>query len=360
MNPKKTSYAQENPSPAITLSSPASCAASIPYLLGFYPQGSAVFLCVKDGALLATARLDLPDLIDDVSEVADQIAQRVADSGATHAIVAVFPHDDDIPQGPLYFTRDPREPFEDFVDIICEALSFEGVITLDCLLVERDQWWSFFCSDDCCLTGHDFDTPDAQNSVDHFTQSGRVVAENREVLEHELDFQPSWIADEVRNGQWESSIFSTDSDARDLREAWRDTALETFRNLIEHSRLGGLDMGESYIPQLIVSLHDIRVRDTLVWRVLKSGRWTSAHRLFVRLSCATPPGFRAPVTCLAGLFAWQMGDGARARCGVNEALLDDPDYSFAHLLVAGLDSGMPPNRWREALLALDEGTCRHG
>src|SRR5690606_27251608 len=77
--------------------------------------------------------------------------------------------------------------------------------------------------------------------------------------------------------------------------------------------------------------------------------WTGALR---EVLAHAPAGEHAPAATLLALLAWWSGDGAIAGCWLAMALAANPAYTFAELLSATLDAGLPPG-WARRPAAQD-------
>jgi hypothetical protein len=146
--------------------------------------------------------------------------------------------------------------------------------------------------------------------------------------------------------------------APDRLEAWRDDAV---------TRLGRLLRGEepepSAVAEIVLSLNDVRVRDTVLWDLMDADAeegWRRAQAVLAHCVRLAPPGAVAPAAAVLAICCWQRGDGARAGVALERALADDPSYSLALLVHQALGAGLPPGAWRGAMAGLRREECRHG
>jgi len=114
------------------------------------------------------------------------------------------------------------------------------------------------------------------------------------------------------------------------------------------------------IAELLMSLADIPVRDTLIWEVMHDdpGTWVALAERLVGVVAAAPDSHVAPPATVLAIVRWQMGDGSRASAAVDRALAADPDYSLARLVDRCLAVGLHPATWREGLAELSRAECR--
>ena len=114
------------------------------------------------------------------------------------------------------------------------------------------------------------------------------------------------------------------------------------------------------VAQVCVALRDLRVRDTVLWELLRAERadWLGAADRLVSVVSSTPEEALAPPSTVLAILRWQCGDGSRAWAAVDRALAAEPDYSLATLVGRCLATGMHPALWREGLAALTRDDCR--
>ena len=157
-----------------------------------------------------------------------------------------------------------------------------------------------------------------------------------------------------------------DRDARDhvmtrlsrhspVKEASRDAAIAKV-----HDRLTDQQLSAEGIAEVLVSLTDVQVRDTVLWDLMHEdpSRWpVIAARLARAVAAAPDTHVAAPATLLA-ILRWQMGDGSRATAAIERALSADPAYTLARLVDGCLATGMHPAVWRGGLADLSREACR--
>lgn len=322
----------------LSLRSPDALLAAVPYLLGFHPEESLVAVWLRDGRILLTQRIDLPDaeapLPTWVQALWGHAAARCADE---LVLVAVSAHAVPVP----------------VIEAATQPAVEAGVCIRDVLRLRGDRWWSLVCADATCCPpeGRLVHRAAADAVAAEFTGRGRAPMPARADLVSQVAHDP------VRSVAVSGRI-TTPPRGRGALEAWRDRMIVRVAHLLD--RADPLDVPE--IADVASGLSDIRVRDTLLW---DAARWDDedACRALDRLiECvrATPMSAVAPVATSAALVAWLSGDGARALVALERAQDADAGYSLALLLAASLRAGLPPSAWREAMGSLDRGTCRHG
>lgn len=140
-----------------------------------------------------------------------------------------------------------------------------------------------------------------------------------------------------------------------LDEAMRDRAIA----LVVRS-LDDAPMTPDLIASLLVSLADVRVRDTVLWDLMHSGpdTWSRAADRLARVVAGSPDGRVAPPATLLAILRWQLGDGSRAAAAVERALAGDPAYALADLINRSLLAGLHPGVWAAGLADLSREACR--
>lgn len=324
----------------LSLKSPAALVAAIPYLLGFPPAASVVFVWLEERRLLLTQRLDLPtaDGRDDdgwlqavwghaAADHADELVAVAYDDGLRPELLAGLMH----------------------------TAAATGISVRDVLVVRDGRWRSLLCTDEQCCPAEGRPVPegDRDEVAAEFAMLGRAPVASRAELVRGFAPDPADPALVV-------AVEAGAQIAPDTLEQWRDQSIVDILDLLGDARPRPLT--SHVVATVVVGLVDIRVRDTVLW---EASRW-SADDLCAAVATlqpvvrAAPVGWVAPVaTCCAAL-AWLAGDGARALAALDRVAADDPEYSLARLLQASVTAGLPPSVWRDAMGSLTRGQCRHG
>jgi hypothetical protein len=123
------------------------------------------------------------------------------------------------------------------------------------------------------------------------------------------------------------------------------------------------DMSDKTLHKIGRSLHDVRVRDTLLREVLISGRGNE-DLVLDYLTCVADrvhPLDAAPVLTLCAILEWMRGENlGMAYAFLIGAEHANPDYSLAILIRAALDAGMPADVWADEMAAIPYGVVRYG
>lgn len=138
-------------------------------------------------------------------------------------------------------------------------------------------------------------------------------------------------------------------------EASRDAAIATVRDRLADEQVSAGDIAE-----VLVSLTDVQVRDTVLWDLMQEdpSRWRAIAARMARIVAAAPDTHVAAPATLLAILRWQMGDGSRATAAIERALSADPAYTLARLVDGCLATGMHPGTWRGGLADLSREACR--
>jgi hypothetical protein len=149
---------------------------------------------------------------------------------------------------------------------------------------------------------------------------------------------------------------------RHEQEVWREESLVLLGRALSAGDPTAVAREAAADARIMVALHDIRVRDTMLWDLVnvEPAALDGALGVLAAVLRGAPPGHAAPVATSCAIVAWLLGDGVRAGIAVERALQDDPGYSLAALVDASLRAGLPPTAWREAMAGLSRQDCRYG
>lgn len=323
-----------------TLTSPHDLLAAIPFLIGYHPIDSLVLVSIKDDCVGMAMRIDYPI---DQSEVAfDLCATHISADEADGALIVAYQ-----PLG--------RRDGEQVLAQTTAALSRAGIAIYESILIAEGSYRSVLCHDmTCCpLEGRPVPPLDstriAMESVvaGHpmpfatFADLGASVRSN--LLAHE----EQWL-DRVQN----SFVDPADSNLNDLQRDGATAVIDLANDFIAH----GISADQDLIAHVLGRLSEIQVRDFALGS--HDGESADGYRtMWMHLLRSAPPGFIAPVACLAAAIAYEYGDGALARAALDRALTDAPTYSLALLLQRVFNAGWPPRSFAEMRSELHPKVC---
>lgn len=291
----------------------------VPYLLGFRPQESLVFLLIRHNRVLLTARIDLPPLI-----AAEAVVHQFVGLSQQHDAsgLVVLAYSDDIPAA------------QELVSAIAPALAPFGLV--DALCVDEERWWSMTCTSDCCPadgTPYDLSShPMAAEAV----YAGLTAAADRAAIAEQVTGPPT-------------------DDVAGLSDLAREVSSEL--GGLSPSRQGDLiatmvlefvrqprRLSDAECARLAVLAGTIAARD-VAWSMISRDEVAAHLQLWQQVVARAVAPFELAPLCLLGLSAWIAGDGALQNCCVERALRLDPDYSLAGLLDEINLRALPPSFW---------------
>ena len=323
-----------------TLTSPHDLLAAIPFLIGYHPSDSLVLVSIKDDCVGMAMRIDYPL---DQSEIAfDLCASHISADEADGALIVAY---------------QPRER-SDGDEVLAQttaALSRAGIAIYESILIAEGSYRSLLCHDiTCCPI-------DGRPVPPH--DSSRIAMESV-VAGHPMPFASfAELGTSVRSNllaqeeQWlervqKSYVDPSDSDLNNLQRDGATAVIDLANDFITN----GISTDQDLIAHVLGRLSEIQVRDF----ALGSHDGESAvgyQSMWMHLLRSAPPGFVAPVACLAAAIAYEHGDGALARAALDRAFADLPTYSLALLLKRVFSAGWPPQSFAQMRGELHPKVC---
>lgn len=365
-----------SPSSPLPVRSPAEAIACVPYLFGFVPRRSAVLLLTDEqGDLVLSCRVDLPrpgDVGEWTRQIGDVVARALGDrsvgkSGRRRNGQAVPLGD---PAGKrtgdaliIAFAASKGErTVRAAVPALARVLEENGIRVLDQLWTWGSRWRSLSCPDPLCCPpgGKRIDAAAHARAAAAFP--GREVVARREDLRSALQPADPQIAAEVE--RLLAGIVPIEEDQRDIAISQaHDLLVGTTPSAEEAGReewVAAAAPSPAQSALVLAALRDTRVRDTLIWDLLRAprGSWNDMRSVLEFLVRWAPRGDVAPVATVLGILHWQCGDGTRASVALERAQEDDPAYALAELVDASVAAGIPPGEWLAGLRGLSRDACR--
>ena len=330
------------------LQSPDHVMSALPFLLGFIPAASAVLLWLRDNTLVLTQRVDLPDptvgekASKGLHDWASQVAHASRHIDADHVLIALCT------DGEVHVNH-RQGHLSTLASALCRSIVDAGAYPQAIWLVHEDQWVEFdFATASFAGPRHVLDPQIAAEVADDFDCAGYAYQSARQDLVHEV----------AGNREHQMAVLQALHDDPRLgldlsNDHERDAMIDLF---IESCQ--GVCGGGERAATLLLALLDVQVRDCILWQLSAeqpNEQCVEHLRLLVR--CA-PPGLRAPVATIAALYAWMLGDGARANVALDQALDDDPEYALGRLLQVALINAVPPSRWVSMMQGMSYESAR--
>lgn len=317
------------------ISGPGELLQAVPYLLGFHPHDSLVLVGLELGALVVTARLDLPDAAEPGVVLETVRAMRVG--GTTEVVAAVYA---DVGTG----SRAAPLPRPDLARAVTDDIDAAGCILIDILLVAGGRWWSFTCEEPGCCPTEGRPVPDAPSAfTTAATVAGVVALPDRDslaaALEPRSEDERAGLAPFLAAAENASVAAILDClsarHERSLKRAIFSAARDS-----DAPRWSGLP--DAVVARFVVGLGAIAIRDA-VWMAVDDGR-LDGRALWRDLAGRAPAPYDASSLFLFGWATWRAGDGALAGIAAERAVRSDPGYSAADLLMAALSRGVDPRQ----------------
>jgi len=306
---------------------PGDFVAVVPYLLGFHPAESLVVVLSRQGAVVLTARLDLP-AAGCAGAVLDQLVGLSAQHHVDELVLLAY-SDDDAAARQLLAALLAGVP--------------DGVSVREALLVSRGRWWSLTCSGGCCPEdGTPFDP------TDHPLAAEAVYAG--------LGVQPdrAAVAASVR-GPDAADLATLRAElerSRSVAAALERPAAARLMAATVREELARPDPPDDPTATLLAALAlDLTVRD-VAWALMDRDAVQDHLRVWGAVVSRSPDEVASAPLGLLGMAAWISGDGALMNCCVERLERCDPGYTLGHLLAEISERALAPSLWEEMVADL--------
>lgn len=304
-------------SSTLRVSGPADLISLVPYLLGFHPEESLVWVSLGRRGVEVTARVDL-----------DAALAGVAGRGFAERLLRQFGDGEVLL---VAYSADVA-----LATAVLENLPAGLPRRLDCIVVWGDRWRSILCDDpDCCPPeGNPYD-PTRSAAVAEAVVAGLSALPGRGALRDLIAGPPpDEIPDLIR-------------DAQDARRGLRRWSLK--RRMGECERLvlagiGGGELSRADCLRLLALCQDIVVRD-VAWLTMSRPRAQQHVDLWQRVVRHAPEAWAVPALCLLAMAAWISGNGALQLVCLERGEQIDPSYSMLAIIEDIAERAVPPWYW---------------
>lgn len=295
----------------LTARTPEDLLAVVRVVLGFDPADSIVMLTL--GARHSChARVDLPDLPGDLSEVVEVLLRPALGHGAASVVFVLYTGNDALAQRAV---RVLRRRFEG-----------AGIACLEALRVDAGRWHPLLGARcDRARTGVAYDVS-AHPFVAAAVLDGRVLHGSRADLAATLTTRTAEVAaveaalpQPAATGSWVGQLVT------------------------RHAADGSVPSVPT-CARLLVAVADPLVRDA-AWAGINRATARRHVELWSALVRCCPHDLLPHAAGVLGFAAWLAGDGALAWCAVDRARAVDPDHSLARLVADLLEAAVPPDSW---------------
>jgi hypothetical protein len=321
--------------PIQRISGPEELLQAVPYLLGFHPADSLVLVGLDGKRVTVSARLDLADV---VFGGARYTLTALAECGSTSVIGVVYDHA--VSADDCYDER----PWQDLVlDIEVEADAL-GCRLDDAVLVSGNRYWSLMCSDFTCCPREGREVEHAGSAFSAAaTYAGLVALPDRAALVTMLDPLPdddrNALVDAIGRVEYESVRLTIHGGGARYERAAKRAVFAAARASEAPDWHGTSDAD---VSRFAAALRITPIRDA-VWMAIDDRR-IDGRPLWRDLGRRLPSPYDAPPLFLYGWASWRHCEGALARIAADRAVLSNPDYTAADLLLAALNQVVDPRR----------------
>ncbi|THV41596.1 DUF4192 domain-containing protein [Glycomyces buryatensis] len=303
----------------ISLTGPDDLLTTIPLLLGFHPEQSLVVVGLVDGDLECTFRVDLPGSAEHIEHLVDLTGQLSLNNCNQCVLIAYG--DKDVAEAALERTKSR-----------CDAA---GIKPIERLRVSSGRWHGLDCPPDhsCPVAGSLI--PETSAAACEVAVAGWYAAPDRETVAAQLQ-----AAAPGRRAAVASSVEAILGGEVELDWAeQRGRDLHAVDHWLEAKELPDTDD----IATLGLALGDLDIRDYALRRI-NSGRFERGRvDLWIWVARHLEEDLVAPAATVAGFAAYRSGNGVLALEAFELALRSSPHYRLAQMLMAALQSGLPPN-----------------
>jgi hypothetical protein len=355
-----TSSTSPVPAPPVArLRNPGELLAALPYLIGFHPRDSLLFIAFGGSSgrrIELTQRVDLP-APDDVPMVCRRLAANTMRASPAGVAVVVVGGDPAVAGGVPYGGPPP----------LGEVAAAAAGALVACGVVVQSRTWAagtgtgaaWACYDECGCRGA---VPDAGETPFTATAvaAGLVAHPDRAALEKIVaPTTPGRLRRRARMltraVDAAADAAPDPSDTTPRRVPSGDTGRELVDRALADAAAGRLHLDDEQVVALALALSDHEVRDLALGRCAEpqagSGVLDGAEHLWAALVRETPDPEAAEPAALLAACALLRGDGALAGIALDRAEQAWPGHRLTRLLRAVWAAGIPPERVRECLRA---------
>lgn len=318
--------------PALSLRTPEDLLAMVPYLIGYPPEDSLVVIALTGKALGLTARLDLPDHIDQLADfrpAVEHLADVATDNADTCVVIA-------------YGEPHIATPVLDLAD---EILAAAGMHVAETVRVTNNRYHFHPCNDPACCPPDGRPIPATNTRIDAEAVFGGMT-----VRSSRADLIATVAPDtgQRRSGMQDAALRATAVLLKDLEIAdpqhdraaaqpfTRERGTDAVTHALDHHR-GRLVLTDEQAATLLILLRNPDVRDHALLHTNPGDL-----DLWADLTRRAPHTLTAPVATVLAYTAWLAGNGALANIALDRATHANPSYPMADLLRRAIQAGAPP------------------
>ena len=296
--------------------------ALVPYTLGFHPVDSLVLVTLDASKRPFQARIDLPDDLDELVDIAEHLVLAALRNGAESALVVAYTDDECLGDAAA--------------EAMLATLDRVGVPLMLSIRADGSRWFPLGAGGTGSEEGQPYDVRGHELSS-RAVLDGKVTFRDRAELADSLAPGDLGIVEEVE---------AAHAALPPLPEAGQELLLESLW-LMELVR-GLVELPAVPEVEAVARFHRILVhRDVrdLVWCDITRTNADAHVALWREVVRRSPDELVAPAAGLLAFASWLAGDGALAWCAVDRCLCADPDHVLGQLVGQALSSALSPSTW---------------
>ena len=309
-------------SPTFRIRTEADVLALVPYTLGFHPLDSLVLVTIDEQKRPFQARIDLPDDVDAMDDVAEHLAFAAVRNGAERALVIAYTDDECLGQAAAVA-----------LETVLERL---GVPTVMMIRADGSRWFPLGDAAEGDQDGRPYDVRGHELSS-RAVLDGKVTFRDRAELADSLAAVDPETVEEVEAAHEALAPVPVGQELL-LESLW---LMEQVRSHVAEARVPDVPT----TARMLRALGHRDVRD-LVWCDVTRSNAPAHVTLWREVVRRSPEPLVAPAAGLLAFASWLAGDGALAWCAVDRCLCADPDHVLGQLVGEALTSAVPPAQWR--------------
>jgi len=281
--------------------------ATVPFLIGYHPSDSIVFIALREKSAGVAMRIDYPrDLMPEQFQI---IAEHLIDQHADEVVVVLY-------------HPDRGEPAPKLIETIQDQLAIAKVPIAEMISVIDERWRSIFCTDVSCCP------PDGTPLANSLTLE---LMRNISLIP-EIDY----LDDAYRLAQQQGALAINDLIA-EFRKKGSQTSIQT-------------------VALALARLQDLQVRDYALG-VASDEIQGELMSIWAWLTSIAPRGYVAAPATLFAQLAYEQGQTTIALRGIERALDDQPAYELARLLRRTFAARWPVESFKSMRAELHPKIC---
>ena len=340
--------------PVVRVRNSGDLVAAIPYLIGFHPTRSLVLVGLDSagpGRVIVTARVDLDDVAASPPTLAHTLAS-IARGRARALFVAIF-DDDALPDIARVADAGPVGlPWAGLCREVLEAADQVHLDVDEVALVAGGRSWSYLCDQPWCCPPEGR-VLDESAAAAECTYAGMVALPDRASLAAILDPLPDAERDRLLPAldlaQFDAiatmlpdiaTATAKGADAGPIATVDRAVKRAIFAAARRSELAASKPVDDDQVIRFATALQRVAVRNP-VWLAIDDGR-LDGRSLWRDLARRLPAPFDAPALFLYAWACYRDGNGALAGIAAERALVSDPGFTSADLVLAALASAVDP------------------